>query len=361
MEGLRSYTRTVEARGLLVEPEHVGKMLSELKGFILKVPRVPPVLDTGKTYSGFYIVCMQPHTESRKIILLDANASAAVSSTVSVELVLKYDYFTYKEILSEVLPQSATAPASFQIVGKILHLNLKDEQLEFRKVIGAVLLDKIRGVETVIRKVGEISSEFRCFDVEVLAGTGELRTVHLENGLRFFIDYENVYWNSRLQDERRRLLEKLGRGDVVVDPFCGVGPLVVPALKKGCRVYCNDLNPVAIDCLKKNLAINHVDCAPLTVQCKDAGDFLETLWGCRVDHVVLNLPERSLEFIRHLRGCDKNALLHCYFFCKEELDPSDLIRSHANFRDGEYNILHLRNVSPTKRMYKVEARLINVF
>eukprot|EP00866_Antonospora_locustae_P001382 jgi/Antlo1/1382/1225 len=361
MEGLRSYTKTIEARGFPVEPEHVGEMLSTLNSFILKMPRIPPVLDIDKTYTGFHIVCMHLHTESKKIIMLDENISAALSNTIPVQLVLNYDYFTYKEILSMALPKSATAPASFQIVGNILHLNLKDEQLEFRKVIGAVLLDKIKGIETVIRKVGEVSSEFRCFEIEVLAGSGQLKTMHLENNLKFFIDYENVYWNSRLQEERRRLLKKFQRGDVIVDPFCGVGPLVVSALKKGCRVHCNDLNPVAIDCLRKNLAINHVDCTHLAVQCKDARDFLEALWGCQVDHVVLNLPGRSLEFIKHLRGCDKNALLHCYFFCREGIDPTDLIRSHANFSAGKYKILHLRNVSPRKRMYKVEAKLINVF
>lgn len=361
MEGLRSYTKIVEARGLPVESVHVGKMLCALNSFILKVPRISPVLDIEKSYTGFSIVCMLPYVEGRKMILLDANASAAVSNTVPVKLVLKYDYFTYKEILCKLLPKNATAPASFQIVGKILHLNLKDEQLEFRKIIGAVLLDKVKGVETVIRKIGEISSKFRYFDIEVLAGSGQLKTVHLENNLKFFIDYENVYWNSRLQDERRRLLEKFGREEVVVDPFCGVGPLVVPALKKGCRVYCNDLNPIAIDCLRKNLTINQVDCDQLEVHCKDAGDFLEALWGYRVNHVVLNLPGRSLEFIRYLRGCDKNAILHCYFFCKEGIDPSELIRLHANFRDGRYHIFHLRNVSPTKRMYKVVANLVNVF
>ncbi|KAL0265658.1 UNVERIFIED_CONTAM: hypothetical protein PYX00_011372 [Menopon gallinae] len=120
-------------------------MLCVLRSSILSVPRIPPVLDTERAYTGFDIICTPPLSEQKKIILLDANKSAGVSSAIPVKLVLKYEYFTYKEILSEMLPARARTPASFQVVGKILHLNLKDEQLEFRKVIGAVLLDKARG------------------------------------------------------------------------------------------------------------------------------------------------------------------------------------------------------------------------
>lgn len=46
------------------------------------------------------------------------------------------------------------APASFETVGHLVHLNLREEQLPFKYLIGQVLLDKNPHVKTVVNKVG---------------------------------------------------------------------------------------------------------------------------------------------------------------------------------------------------------------
>lgn len=47
-------------------------------------------------------------------------------------------------------------------------------------------------------------------------------------------------------------------GDVIVDVFAGVGPFAVPAAKKGCGVYANDLNPQSVQSLEENTVLNDV-------------------------------------------------------------------------------------------------------
>jgi len=47
--------------------------------------------------------------------------------------------------------------------------------------------------------------------------------------------------------------------DIVADVFAGVGPFVVPAAKKGCAVFANDLNPNSVKYLKVNVADNLVN------------------------------------------------------------------------------------------------------
>jgi len=67
-----------------------------------------------------------------------------------------------------------------------------------------------------------------------------------------------VYWNSRLQAEHERLVKLFDVSDVVADVFAGVGPFAIPAAKKGCIVFANDLNPNSTKYMQLNCATNKV-------------------------------------------------------------------------------------------------------
>lgn len=45
-----------------------------------------------------------------------------------------------------------------------------------------------------------------------------------------------MYWNSRLEQEHKRLVDTFRPGQVVVDMMAGIGPFAVPAAQKGCSV-----------------------------------------------------------------------------------------------------------------------------
>lgn len=45
------------------------------------------------------------------------------------------------------------APSSFETIGHIAHLNLRDEQLPYRHLIAQVLLDKNPHLKTIVNKV----------------------------------------------------------------------------------------------------------------------------------------------------------------------------------------------------------------
>lgn len=45
-----------------------------------------------------------------------------------------------------------------------------------------------------------------------------------------------VYWNSRLETEHKRLVALFQPGQVVVDIMAGIGPFAVPAAQRGCEV-----------------------------------------------------------------------------------------------------------------------------
>ena len=47
-----------------------------------------------------------------------------------------------------------------------------------------------------------------------------------------------VYWNSRLEEEHKRLVELFQPGEVVIDVMAGIGPFAIPSAQQGNKVAC---------------------------------------------------------------------------------------------------------------------------
>jgi len=127
-------------------------------------------------------------------------------------------------------------PSGFETVGSIAHLNLRGDQLKYRNIIGQVLVDKNERIKTVVNKKEALSNVFRTPELEIIAGDNNLETDLKEGGCTFKLNIEKVYWNSRLQHERDRMLAYLKENEILCDMFCGIGPLSVRAAKK--RMLC---------------------------------------------------------------------------------------------------------------------------
>lgn len=84
--------------------------------------------------------------------------------------------------------------------------------------------------------MGSIENEFRVFQMDVIAGDSNLVTEVKQHKARFRLDYGEVYWNSRLEHEHRRLVDTFAPGQTIVDMMAGIGPFAIPAAQKGCTV-----------------------------------------------------------------------------------------------------------------------------
>lgn len=152
-------------------------------------------------------------------------------------------------------------------------------------------------IRTVVNKVGTITNKYRVPKFEVLAGVKNLVTEVKQHGATFKLDYGLVYWNSRLEHEHLRLVSQFSAGEIVCDMFAGVGPFAIPAARKGCIVFANDLNPDSVHYLKVNAEMNKVE-DEVCLFNMDARDF------------IFNLVEPNLSVVNGSKCIEQNASLH---------------------------------------------------
>lgn len=185
---------------------------------------------------------------------------------VPFELKLDYDYWTSRDVLVSLLPEELhdDIPGGFNTAGHVAHLNLRDQHLPYKYVIGQVIAEKNNHIRTVINKTDNVGTEsqFRTFGYEVLAGPDDLNVELSENGCLFKFDYSKVYWNSKLEGEHTRLIKLFKPGDVVCDLMAGIGPFAVPAGKRGVFVWANDYNPESYKYLQDAISRNKVSVVP---------------------------------------------------------------------------------------------------
>ena len=380
------FKKILLVKALLVPVSLMKTLTSQYKEFFFNMPKHPAILKE-----------LLPNNCKKVLLNLDLSKSASeswpekLSSFISTneikiqdhEILLGYEDYTFTETLQEILPKDVTIPSGFEIVGTLAHLNLQKAQLSHKKLIAEVLLDKNPSIKTVVNKTEALSNVFRTPELEILAGVNNLETEVKEGKCFFKLAYDKVYWNSTLQAERDRMLTFFKENEVILDLFCGVGPLSVRAAKKGCFVIANDLNPYCYKYLKENVDINHVSskiiCANLDArECfykfvsKEKNEINEK--GKYFDHVYMNLPGDAIQFLDvffgFLKKCDelwlekKMPLIHVYSFSDgDEVKSRDLLgkRIKCILPNFEYqDMIHfhtIKDVSMNKKMFGITFRL----
>ncbi|GJQ09309.1 hypothetical protein GpartN1_g1100.t1 [Galdieria partita] len=279
------------------------------------------------------------------------------------------------KILRRLVPELVSWPSSFETVGSIIHLNLRDDLLPYKFLIGNILLTKhYPRIKTVVNKTGETSGPFRTFDMEVLCGDANLITEVKENGCVYELDYERVYWNSKLEAERRRVIETFSSSDIIADAFAGVGPFVIPAAKhKGCVAFGNDLNPISTEYLSKNIRRNNVSNL-VRASCLDACTFVKRLIDEEIffTKLIMNYPSSSTEFLHVLKGLYKSRenaplpIVYCYIFGRGPDPFKDALFSvfqglvgttSPAFDTSAFQVRLVRDVAPEKFHMLVEFEL----
>ena len=331
---------------------------------VLAVPKFKPILPVADDKAFRKILLARQNVCETEKEIGDETMEKFQAILTEENITLGYENWSIDDILSSVLPEDCDVPSSYETVGHLIRLNLPDDMEDSTaSIIGNVLIDKLPHIQTVVRKTANITNQFRVLPLRLVAGTENYIVSVKESDCTFKFDYSTVYWNSRLQQEHGLLVSSFFKpGQVVVDMFCGVGPFALPACRLGCFVYANDLNPESYRWLLENININRIKSDKIATHNLDAREFIERITDGvkQVDHVIMNLPASSVEFLDLFpRKGFEDAQIHCYLFAKPSEDPLDLVKGHlrADARVVNPKVLCVRNVAPNKDMYRVTFNL----
>lgn len=233
---------------------------------------------------------------------------------------------SYKDLVNVPAELVPILPSSFDVIGDIAILKIPEALRTHRREIGQAFLDWDRKIRVVAQDHG-VEGEFRVRKLEIIGGEERTTTVHVEYGLRYRVDVAQAYFSPRLGTERARIAGLVRPGEIVVDPFAGVGPYAILIAKRRppSQVLANDANPVAVRFLRENVAVNRAD--TVVVREGDARAALRD--GAPVDRVVLDLPHSAKAFLPDaVRALKSGGAVHIYAI----LERPELKQTEADLR-----------------------------
>ncbi len=225
-----------------------------------------------------------------------------------------------EELKTDTLPEELEKliPSSYDIVGDIALVKVPDQWASCKEDLGKAILMRHKNVNTVLEDTG-VHGEFRIREVKYMAGERKTSTVHREYGIEIEVDLGEVYFSPRLATERWTVTQKVKTGEKVMDMFSGVGPytLLIAKNKKIDIIHAVDINPKAVEFLKRNVQRNGVEALVKIWQ----GDSRKICEKVKVDRVIMNLPHSAKDFLNHaFKVLNKKGAIHYY----EILSPDDI-------------------------------------
>ena len=203
-----------------------------------------------------------------------------------------------------------------------------------------------------LARMGEVSGEFRESGVEMLLGEDDW-VVRKESGVDYGYAMTRCMFSAGNVNERRRMGEVAGEGEVIVDLYAGIGYYTLPALVHGgVSVHACEWNPEAVRALRWGLEANGVE-DRCVVHEGDNRVTTETLEGV-ADRVILGLLPSSEEglgaALRVLTSGGGTLHLHGLAPSKDHASwVGDVLSSVSEIRPGstlDHALIRVKSYAP---------------
>ncbi|MGZ4911982.1 MAG: class I SAM-dependent methyltransferase [Halobacteriota archaeon] len=231
----------------------------------------------------------------KELGLIDDAFKIAVSNEhICIPVKDGIDAFSFELEACEVAPVSRQRPSkidlSYEIIGDIAIV----DRPPYDEALARGLIERRKDVKVVLAATGGVHGRYRLKDFVFVAGERRTTTLYKEYGCSFLLDIAKVYFSPRLATERHRIANLAKPSETLVDMFAGIGPFTILLAKKVNTVIAFEINPVAVEYLKKNIALNHVNNALV-----HRGDAKSLAPKSRhiADRVIMNLPHAAFGFL----------------------------------------------------------------
>ena len=139
-----AFTASLSVTGLKVPVQSVGVVRQRYKHWLLKVRKLQPISELSDDvavrhshrlflFSPNYVKQTDAFGEGDRTFLSKNGVDLADIQQYTINLT--YENFSYDDVLDAILPEG-TAVGGFSVIGHIAHLNLRDNLLEYKNVIG---------------------------------------------------------------------------------------------------------------------------------------------------------------------------------------------------------------------------------
>lgn len=136
------FTKTVEVKGLRIKPQLCKTLLKQLHRDLLNLPRQKNIVnDVDDAKLKVLLLCPTVKTlDDLAPASTDYLASCGSNVTlIDYTLTLGFEYWSADQLLRAALPvEVKEVTSSFETIGHIAHMNLRDEQLPYKHLIGEV-------------------------------------------------------------------------------------------------------------------------------------------------------------------------------------------------------------------------------
>jgi len=252
-----------------------------------------------------------------------------------------------KKISNEISPKIADKiPKKWEKIGNVLILKIEEEIIEYKKEISKIY-SKILNCKSVLIDIGGINGIFRTPNLELVYGSKNTETIHIENGIKFKLDPVKIMFSSGNISERIRMSNISNKNETLVDLFAGIGYFSIPIAfySKPKKIYSCEINPISYNYLLNNIVLNHVTSIikPLL------GDNKKTAPYDIANRVLLGYFKETKKYFSLALKCLKNksGFIHYHdILPKKQIpdNPINILKEIAKNQNAEINTFDYKKI-----------------
>eukprot|EP00965_Chrysotila_dentata_P025954 861002-Pleurochrysis_carterae.AAC.3 len=134
------FSLSLQLVALRIPAKRCSEFMQRLQGHVLYRPRIKPIIPQPDGDNSHRLLLLSEDIKDLELTGLPDPMRAYVQEHEAQPLFHKmdmdYSFFTADQVLRKLLPEGMEVPSSFEQVGHVAHVNLRDEVVPYKNLIG---------------------------------------------------------------------------------------------------------------------------------------------------------------------------------------------------------------------------------